>query len=432
MEPINIIFGPWRPDAGNMESGFSRAARNVVPVLGGGFTSILPAEQYSTSTSLTASTHTVCGGFSSENRDETEDFIGTITHLFRVSSGNAAIRDASRTTGGAYNTNKTASTDAFWDFCQFGDFTIAVNGAHASLADDPQVFQSLVSSNFAALAGSPPRAQTVASISEFVVMGNTFDSTDGVRPTRVWWSAFADHTSWTPNPATQAGFQDLVTGAGPIVRIVSGGDFGFVICERSVFVMEYEGPPTVFRFRELKGVGCQAPLTVVLIGESVYFYSTHGFVKVNRDRSWEPIGAGKIDKTAAHQNAIRTYGFVGAEDKYNQGVTWLYDRDGTAGDCYFYHLPSKEWSEDATKTGAQFIWSSRLATLKNIFGTTVDESQQSTVYWVDVERNGATSFGDGHVYANTNIGECAAISLTSSYEQLYPGHKTFVREVQPI
>ena len=74
-----------------------------------------------------------------------------------------------------------------WDFIKFGEVVIAFNGV-----DAPQAWTLDGSSDFGALAGSPPTFKHAAVVGNFVVTGfqPTAQTTGG-------WSSFNSRTSWT-------------------------------------------------------------------------------------------------------------------------------------------------------------------------------------------------------------------------------------------
>ena len=214
----------------------------------------------------------------------TYTFAGTETTLERFSSGSWS--DVSL--GGGYST----ATDGRWEFTQYGDRIIATN-----YADDIQTFTLGVSSNFADLDASAPKAKTLAVVNNFVVAGNTFDTTDGAVFNRVRWSGLDQPTSWTVSAETLSDFQDIEGDYGAVQRIVGGQNSGVVIMERAIWVMQFVGAPLAFSFTLAEeGRGTKAPGSVVTNGSLTYYLGEDGFYAFDGNVS-RPIGHDRVDQT---------------------------------------------------------------------------------------------------------------------------------------
>src|SRR5574343_1381187 len=137
-----VPFQSWMPDSADFNSESSADALNVIPSAYRfrpfpGFSPVAAA--------LTARAQ---GAASFRSLSGTIfNFCGDATKLYKLASDGLTWDDVSRTSGGAY----TITQDSKWSFSQFGDYIIAVNGIDAA-----QVYQLGVSTNFAALGGSPP------------------------------------------------------------------------------------------------------------------------------------------------------------------------------------------------------------------------------------------------------------------------------------
>lgn len=169
-----------------------------------------------------------------------------------------------RSKGGGYS----AST-VTWTWTQFGDTTIAVN-----LYDNPQ---SSSSGAFADLAGSPPKAQCVASNLGFVMLANYNDGTaypDG-------WACcdIEDPTDWTVTSTNQADRGRLYDTPGPIRALVALRDSIIAYKDDSIYVGDYVGDPatTIWSWRLISDkVGCSSPHGVVTYGDVQYFFHRTG------------------------------------------------------------------------------------------------------------------------------------------------------------
>ncbi|WP_144445569.1 hypothetical protein [Inquilinus limosus] len=211
-------------------------------------------------------------------------FAGTAGKLYR--QGAAGWDDVSKS--GGYNT----PAETFWKFTQYGYDILATN-----YADPIQTYTMGTSTDFADVSATAPRAKYLMVVREFLVALNTFDI-DGQRPLRVRWSpssaAGGPAGDWTPDPTTQSDFQDLLTGEEILGGV--GGEYGLVICRKSIYRMTYVGPPVVFQFDEIvRNRGTIAPGSVATDGQMTIFYSEDGFYACD-GAAVTPIGAGKIDR----------------------------------------------------------------------------------------------------------------------------------------
>ena len=96
-------------------------------------------------------------------------------------------------------------------------------------------------------------------------------------PTRIQWSSFnSPATTWAADRLTQAGYADLDPRFGPITALV-GGRYPMVFQERGISLVQYVGPPTVWRVSVVsEDRGCIAPFSVATIGSQTYFLSGMG------------------------------------------------------------------------------------------------------------------------------------------------------------
>lgn len=283
-----IKFAAYAPDRPLLESAYTGYVNNVVPL----------AESYgpiqalvTTGNALTARCQ---GAASFRGEDGTiVTFAGDATKLYLWDG--SAWDDVSRLVGGAYATDSTGR----WVFEQFGNTVIAVNGI-----DAPQAWTIGSSSNFAALAGSPPVARYVATVRDFAVMGHLSSNVSGVR-----WPAQFDSTSWTigTNQADEQDFQ----GDGRITGLV-GGQYMVVFQEHGIHLGTYVGPSNIFQFDQIsKDRGCMIPGSVAQIEQTIIFADKDGFYRLDGGQVVSPIG---VDTVNRH--------FWDNVDKDNLGRVW--------------------------------------------------------------------------------------------------------------
>ena len=230
------------------------------------------------STALTAR----CQGtfFARDTSGNVFNFAGDATKLYELAAGNS-YSDVSRTVGGAY----ACPSDGDWEFTQWGQTVIAVNGVDAAQKI------TLSAANFQALGGSPPIARHIDIIRDFVVMGNVSGT-----PNRVQWSAINDSEDWTPSATTQSDFQDIAN-SGWVQKII-GGEYGLVFGEYGVWRMTYVGGAVIFQFDQIeKRRGLYAPQSAIGHGNFTFYLSDDGFYMTAGAGNSIPIGDGKIDRT---------------------------------------------------------------------------------------------------------------------------------------
>lgn len=275
---MQVKFGEYTPDLPDMENPGVTVALNVLPA-GDSYKSFPSATVYSNA--LTAR----CQGAASgrDNDGNTYNFAGDATKLYSISQ--AAWSDVS--VGGGY----TTGAQERWEFAVWGDQMLATN-----FADPIQTYTMGVSSAFANLGGSPPRARHIGVVRDFVVVGNTYDASDGNMPNRVRWSGLGNEATWTPSVTTQSDFNDIVGDGGWVQRVV-GGEFGTVFLERSIHRMTYVGSPIIFQFDEVeRNQGTPAPGSVTRFKSFMPYLADDGFYIFDGQQS-VPIGANKVDKT---------------------------------------------------------------------------------------------------------------------------------------
>lgn len=323
-----LPVGEWTPDMPDLGSG-GITATNVIPWPNAykSFPSLVPQS---------AALNARCQGgtFARDSAANVYNYAGTTSKLYQQVAGSTSYVDSTRLAGGAYAT----AIDDWWEFALWGQTVIATN-----FIDVPQVI-TMGGANFAALAGSPPKARHVGVIRDFVVFGNC-DTT----PNRVKWSAINNSADYTISAATQSDQQDL-QGDGGWVQKVVGGEYGLIFQERAVWKMTYVGSPVIFQFDMIeRNRGAFSPQSVIGWGNMVFFLADDGFYVILGGAGALPIGAGKIDKTFL--NDLKTafsYRVNAAIDPTNKLVMWAYpgagSTDGTCNSILIYNWSVKRWS----------------------------------------------------------------------------------------
>lgn len=147
------------------------------------------------------------------------------------------------------------------------------------------------------VAGVIPSARVIATVRNFVVVGNLFSPSD---PWAVRWSALGDPTDW-PTPATddarakQAGSQTLPSKHGWVTGIAGNDFFMYVFQERGITKATYVGGDIVFAFDTFEeDRGCESPGQLIQIDDKVFFKSDRGFHVLEADQITD-IGFGSVN-----------------------------------------------------------------------------------------------------------------------------------------
>jgi hypothetical protein len=297
-----VPFGEWLPDLPEYNNPGALLAKNVIPQL----------DSYRGLNSLSSFTNAltgVCLGvfWAQDNNNSVYDFAGDNTKLYRLTAGDT-WSDASRTVGGAYSATN-------WEFTKFGDRIIAANKA-----DDLQYFELGVSSNFAALPGSPPKAKTIATVRDFIMLGDL----DTLGGNFIQWSGYNSSELWTPSIKTQSDFQELFGRGGRVQRIIPGS-YGTIFAEHSIFTAEYVGPPVIFQINEVERKrGTPAPNSTAWTGGKVFYFGWDGFYVFDGQRS-TPISHNKVSNWFALNCPAAVFDDIrAAVDRINRLVMWAF------------------------------------------------------------------------------------------------------------
>ena len=340
-------FGPWLPDQPDYQNQGVITATNVLP----GATGYLPLRQLTISTdALDARPR---GAIQARDKDGTVfQYSGDAAKLYQ----NVSNAWTDRSKSGGYSTGD----EEVWEFTPWKNKVLAVN-----FSDNPQQI-TFAASIFSDLT-TAFKARHIASVRDFVVVANTFDSTDGNVPSRVRWSAFNDETDWTVSASTLSDFQDLKTAA---VERIFGGEFGVIFQKNSVWRMTFVGAPVVFQFDEvLPGIGIITPGAAARAGDAIYFLSDQGFFALTQGSQAESIGVGSVDRFILDDiDKNNLHRISAVTDATSQRILWAYpgsgSTDGRPNKIIVYDRGLKKWS--LIEEEAELIWTA------GGLGTTLD------------------------------------------------------------
>lgn len=210
-------------------------------------------------------------------------FAGTSDKLWKLDTGTSPYSwvDVTRLVGGAYG----VGTNDKWWFTVVGSLLTAWN-----INDNPQVIDISLGTNFADLAGSPPKAKVAWVVSEYLVAGNL-----DILRNAVQTSSYGDITGWTRG---LGGSWRQEMPSGGEVQAGFGYETGAIVFLRnSIRRMTFTGDSAGFRFDDVSTArGAIAPYCVVPIGPGQFFYlSDNGFYVFNNGEDI-PIGAERVDR----------------------------------------------------------------------------------------------------------------------------------------
>jgi hypothetical protein len=323
---MRLTLGEYLPDQPGVVGALTKA-ENVIPQAVG-YGPLPTVVEYSG-----AATEDLTSLFAAKG-DQAQIFMfsGSQNELFLLNS-DTTLSNVSNPSGYAGN------PEGRWNFCQFGTTVIAANG-NSSL----QQFITGVSTTFSDIQSSP-QAKYLTVVRDFVVTGY-----QTAHPFRVQWSGINDATTWTFSQITQSDFQDIPDSG--VVQGVTGGEYGLVFLEKSIYRMSYVGTPSIFQFDEIiKGLGCFEPNSIVQYRNYVFFLADDGFY-VCDGQTVKPIGSEKVDRYFLENfNSSYSFKMSATVDPARSIVIWAYpsvQRPGDVDSLIIYNFDTGKWSTGTT------------------------------------------------------------------------------------
>jgi hypothetical protein len=316
---MKILFDQWTPDRPGVASNLSEA-KNVIPT-NVGYLPLEEAEDISN-----AADQNLYVSIPVKFAGTQYLFAAGSTKLYLFNDTTINLDNRSRIVS-AYT-----STD-FWDHALFGNVLIMSNGK-----DILQGFTLGSSAAFNNLDAAAPAAKYVTVVRDFVVAaGTTAD------PNKVFWSDVNDETNWTPGTGSQSDSQFIPDG-GDIMGI-TGGEFGIVLLERSIYRMTYIGAPLYFQFDNItRSLGCMSRGSIVQSGGFTYFLSDDGFY-VCDGQTVKPIGNDRVDKWFFDNVAPTVLQNISAAiDPVNKVVIWGFENTFAQTYLLIYNWAADKWS----------------------------------------------------------------------------------------
>ena len=268
-------------------------------------------------------------------------FYATQDRLFR--SFNNSFPVVADVTGSALSAT-SLENGGRTEFVQWEDDVICTN-----YVDPIQRITPYSATSFTVLssATATPQAKTITAASNFLIVGNTFDATDGTSPQRVQWSALGDPTDWAVSAVTQSDFNDLKSSGGPVLRVI-GNENPVVFQRNAINRMTYVGTPEIWGFDEIEfGKGLFAPGAAAILGSNVFYLSDHGFeVLVDGVRS-ERIGANRVDRWFfLNLDHSKRDGITCAASRVDNIVVWGFPNINGTYEWLVYDYTLNKWGHN--------------------------------------------------------------------------------------
>lgn len=434
---IVVPFGPWLPDLPDYANPGLTTAKGVIPHQ----SSYLPfPDKVTQSSALNARARGAAAA--QDTAGNYFQYVGNETKLYQIQDQAATdktritITGSSTTSGSSTIAPYTTSANDVWEFTVYGSFLIATN------YDDPVQFLTIGSSGiFSAhfTSTNKPNAKHIAVVRDQLVLGNTNDSTDGVRPSRVWWSGIGASKDMDPDATTQADFQDLPDG-GAVQRIVPGVEYGLIFQEQAIRRLAYVGSPLVYDIYPIdRRRGTPVPNSVIWQGRLVFFITEEGFMATDGAESVS-IGANQVDKTFWNQFDVGNRTRVSAAiDPINKLVAWLFPGSGSSAGqpnkLFIYDWQNKKWSEidiDLQLIAATLTQSFTLESLDSI---TTDIDDGTLASFDSPQWQGGKYRLSGFDLAHKLVyftGDNLAARLETGEFQHTPGQRSLLRKLRPL
>lgn len=414
-----IALGSFLPDAPAMGQ-HATVANNCVPYIDYYGPFFAPVAYTS------ASSEAALGAFATKaSTGLPYNFIGGASKLQKITS--AALEDVSRVGGYA-----TAS-ELRWDFTTFGNRVIATN-----YSDAPQSYVMGSSTDFADLAGTPPKAKCVATVRGFVMFGNTITASN-----QLHWSALENAEDYVYSSTNQSDTQLLYgeSDVGQIQRIV-GGEYATIFMEKGIFRGTYVGLPYVFQFDQIvRRTGTLAGGSVASYGEMIFFLGNDGFYMLS-PAGLIPIGEGSVNRSFFREVESSDYWRISAivDPKNSLYVVAYPTVAGALQKVMIYNWLAKKWTT---------VTPGNMECLFNFYSESMTADSAAALAligdpdtgdYASVSADSALFIGGKPSLAGVSTAHIPVIfdgaALTATVEtaeaQLTPGHKTLVKSVTPM
>ena len=418
MPKVPVEFGEWRPDIALLDTKFASEIENVFA----GVNSYLPVPSLLPFTTATLPAP-ACGLYAARRTDGGwKIFAGTQAGLYTW--GYAGWTDLTRLSG-PYN----VAPGDLWSFEQSGTQLVAVVAA-----ENPQVISIDAGTNFADLAGSPPKATNVKQIGDFLFLSG-LPSNDR----KIIWSSINDITGWTVglNLCDEQVFPDN----GPVQGIV-GAEIGYVVQDRGIRTLQFLPGDTTFIFnfsRVLHDRGSVSKYGFTAIGNVLYFVSEDGFYSMSGQQV-TPIGADKVNEWwLAHSDVARRNVVHALAGVNKPRIAWAYhsfEGSQTYDRVIIFDWSNGRWSKITEYAQIWGLLASPGLDLDTDGSEPGDPLLDSTARSLDsfAYVGGRPLIGaiDENGLLGTLTGPNLAATMETVEVHLAPGQRVFVSDVYPL
>lgn len=305
-----------------------------------------------------------------------------------------------------------------WQFTQFGDAVICVNGSTTQQVD-------LLAGSAGELSGAPT-ATSVATVRDFVVYGGANGNASLIQ-----WSAFNNQNGNTPG-TDQAGYQPMLDGGD--VMGVCGGEYGLIVQRSAIRRMTYTGDDYVWQFDVIApNVGAMVRGSIAQSGRQVFFLSDRGFMSCDGN-AVSSIGAERIDATffATHGRADLS-GIFTAIDPRRTIVAWIVP--GSPARIWLYNWTLDRWAVIKINAKAIFSGFTTNITLEQLDALYPD-GLESIPYSLDDPRFSGGDplllIVDGADQVGQLIGDNMSASFTTGFVEMIDGRRSRLRFMRPV
>lgn len=422
-QPITIPFAGWMPDRAALGNPGMIEALNVIPTKDG----FGPLADFGTaqSSALTAR----CQGmfYAIDVNGTVYLFAGDATKLYQLGLGTTTWSDVSKS--GGY----TTAADGKWEFARFGTSVIMATNfddAVQSMTIGGTIFADVITST------QKPKARHIAATRDFVVLGNTYDTTDGNRPSRIWWSAISDENDFAPDADTQCDFQDLTKG-GWVQALAGNIEYFLVIQETQVSRATYVGSPLVFDIQVISDEhGTPLPGSVISLGRRTWFIDERGFMECD-GLTVTPIGHEQVDKEFWDNFDVTYRSLVSAAiDPVRKVVFWSFATTGNVipNKLFMFNYVERTWANANVTIDIIGSVANQGLSLDDLDTITTDLdalpfSLDSRAWTGGTSRLGAFKTDDKlYHFDSSNL----AATLETGEKQLFPGRVAKVKNTRPL
>ena len=342
-----IALSEWLPDLGITDNPGIIEAKNCIHY-SDGFGQFLSPSVYATNVDLTDESDIIGSGWSTYTSNH-----GAYSNLSLNYFGR------SNTIGGISPAYEMRQLDNFerpivnaekWEFEQFDDrmFAVDINNG---------LYYTTIGAVHIQYADQAPRARVMATVSDFLVLGDTLDNNGSqgpfTGPNFIEWSGYNNALIWGTSRSAQSDFNQLIGDGGRVQRIVPG-TFGVIFQDHRIRKMEYVGPPSIFQIKTISNQsGTPAGGSVCWNKNIIYYYGWSGFYSITNGEQITPIGANKVDLWFKQEASIGAIEHMQATvDVSNNLVYWSYrsnERFAVNDKLLIYNIETGGWASANAK-----------------------------------------------------------------------------------